>query len=317
MDIQNISLSEIKRDEEQPRKYFDEEALERLKQSILDNGIEVPITVRAGDSGYIIVDGERRFRAAMNAGIKSIPCIISEKENVKAQQLRSDCLKEGLTPDELDKAIYAYYQAMQQTSLPHSSRVNKNTNPYTKIISEQIGKSDVRIQIAIDRFEFKNNNKEFMDEIQEKYNPKHEKYSNVDSTIAITKKLKNTPEVRKAIVKEVLENRVTKSKFGDGLNNDKIKKYVAEIAERKITSPQDAVNVIRDLSIKEDKTALFKSDPRKVLTDLYYEFSAFVEKFDGYEFGHPDVKKMLRGELLSKFSEKAENFLITLQNMGA
>jgi ParB-like chromosome segregation protein Spo0J len=55
-----------------------------------------------------VVREKRRWRAAKDAGLKEIPCIISEKENILEQQLRSDCLKEGLTVDELDRAIYRY-----------------------------------------------------------------------------------------------------------------------------------------------------------------------------------------------------------------
>ena len=62
----------------QPRKYFDYSELEGLAQSIRENGLLQPVTVRPReDFGYELISGERRLRAARIIGMKEIPCVIS------------------------------------------------------------------------------------------------------------------------------------------------------------------------------------------------------------------------------------------------
>lgn len=71
-----IKLTEIVRDEEQPRKDFDADALEELAKSIKEHGVLSPIVVAKIDGHYQIVAGERRYRAAKIAGLDKIPAIV-------------------------------------------------------------------------------------------------------------------------------------------------------------------------------------------------------------------------------------------------
>ncbi|MEG1724173.1 MAG: ParB/RepB/Spo0J family partition protein [Anaerovoracaceae bacterium] len=73
-----INIHEIKPNENQPRKRFNEEKLEELARSIETHGIIQPIVVRKKKNGYEIVAGERRWRAARKADLKEIPCIVRE-----------------------------------------------------------------------------------------------------------------------------------------------------------------------------------------------------------------------------------------------
>ena len=76
-EIKNIPLKKISPNPDQPRKYFDPEAMDALTASIERYGVLSPITVReAGDGKYELISGERRYRAAYKAGLKVIPCII-------------------------------------------------------------------------------------------------------------------------------------------------------------------------------------------------------------------------------------------------
>ncbi|NCB42072.1 MAG: ParB/RepB/Spo0J family partition protein [Clostridia bacterium] len=80
-----VHPDEIKPNSKQPRKFFDEEALEDLTNSIKEHGIIQPILLRPSGKGYEIVAGERRYRAARKAGLKAIPAIIrdlDEKQNM-------------------------------------------------------------------------------------------------------------------------------------------------------------------------------------------------------------------------------------------
>lgn len=80
-----IQLDEIKPNANQPRKIFDEEALQDLANSIQMHGVIQPVLLRPSERGYEIVAGERRYRAARRAGLKVIPAIIrslDEKQNM-------------------------------------------------------------------------------------------------------------------------------------------------------------------------------------------------------------------------------------------
>ncbi len=76
--ISFININEIKPNQNQPRKSFNEEKLEELAASIMENGLIQPVILRKADKGYEIVAGERRWRACRKAGLKEIPCIIRE-----------------------------------------------------------------------------------------------------------------------------------------------------------------------------------------------------------------------------------------------
>ena len=71
-----IPLEEIKPNPFQPRKDFDEAGLQRLALSVRYNGIIQPLVIRKADSGYCLISGERRLRAAGIVGLKTVPCIV-------------------------------------------------------------------------------------------------------------------------------------------------------------------------------------------------------------------------------------------------
>ena len=75
-DLRNIKLSQITPDPDQPRRHFDEAALEALAASIVEHGVLQPIVVVPKNDGYMIVAGERRWRAANKAGIEKIPALV-------------------------------------------------------------------------------------------------------------------------------------------------------------------------------------------------------------------------------------------------
>lgn len=83
-----VSIGEIVSNASQPRKYFDEAALSTLADSIAQKGLISPITVRKIGGGKLeIIAGERRFKAAKIAGLKSVPVIIKEADNTLAFEL--------------------------------------------------------------------------------------------------------------------------------------------------------------------------------------------------------------------------------------
>lgn len=75
-DLRQIKVAEIMGDPEQPRRHFDEVAIAELTESVRQHGILQPIVVTPGPDGYVIVAGERRWRAAVNAGLDRIPALV-------------------------------------------------------------------------------------------------------------------------------------------------------------------------------------------------------------------------------------------------
>lgn len=75
-ELRHIKISEISADPDQPRRYFDEVALDELSASIATHGILQPIVVTPKAGGYQIVAGERRYRAALKAGLDKMPALV-------------------------------------------------------------------------------------------------------------------------------------------------------------------------------------------------------------------------------------------------
>ncbi len=113
-DIVNIKISEIRSNPHQPRKYFDEKALEELADSIKEHGVIEPIIVKKSIKGYDLVAGERRTKAARLAGLETIPAIIKDFTD---QQMMEIALIENIQREDLsaiEEAI-AYKNYIDET----------------------------------------------------------------------------------------------------------------------------------------------------------------------------------------------------------
>ncbi|WP_294341975.1 ParB/RepB/Spo0J family partition protein [uncultured Clostridium sp.] len=100
--IDLIDINRIKPNSKQPRKNFDEEKISNLAKSIKDNGIIQPLVLKESGNDYEIIAGERRWRAAKLAGIKSIPAVIMELTDQKVLEvsLIENIQREDLNPIE-------------------------------------------------------------------------------------------------------------------------------------------------------------------------------------------------------------------------
>lgn len=128
MRIYNINLSKVKRNENQPRKHFDEDSLKELSESIKKDGIMQPITVRkVSRDTFEIVQGERRYRAAKLAGLKEIPAFVREMDDKEAFHLAviENIQREELTPIEEAKAFQKYAE-MGYTHAEIAKKVSKS-----------------------------------------------------------------------------------------------------------------------------------------------------------------------------------------------
>ncbi len=82
-----VNINKIEPNKEQPRKYFDQELLEELSESIKSFGVVQPLIVKDEGTYYSIVAGERRWRASKIAGLKEVPVIIKDYEKAEVLQI--------------------------------------------------------------------------------------------------------------------------------------------------------------------------------------------------------------------------------------
>ena len=114
--VNEISLKELRPNPYQPRKVFSEEAIEELKQSILLHGILQPIIARKSIKGYEIVVGERRYRAAAAAGLKTVPVVVRQ---MTEQQMMELAILENLQREDLNpiEEAFAYQTLLERLNL--------------------------------------------------------------------------------------------------------------------------------------------------------------------------------------------------------
>ena len=126
--INEIELSQISVNPNQPRREFDETALEELADSIREIGIIQPITLRkVSDDEYQIIAGERRYRASQKAGLDTIPAYIrtADDENVMEMALIENIQREDLNSVEIALAYQHLIEQYDLTQERLSERVGK------------------------------------------------------------------------------------------------------------------------------------------------------------------------------------------------
>lgn len=126
--INEIELDKITRNPNQPRREFDEEALQELADSIREIGIIQPITLRKmAEDAYQIIAGERRYRASQLAGLKAIPAYIrtADDENVMEMALIENIQREDLNSIEIALAYQHLQEEYNLTQEKLSERVGK------------------------------------------------------------------------------------------------------------------------------------------------------------------------------------------------
>lgn len=126
--IEQIPIDECRTNPYQPRKTFDADAIEELKTSIMEYGIIQPLIVRRSIKGYEIVAGERRFRAAKEAGLKEVPAIIKDYDDRKMMEiaLLENLQREDLTVIEEALAYKNLINELQLTQEELSSKIGKS-----------------------------------------------------------------------------------------------------------------------------------------------------------------------------------------------
>ncbi|HAY3874680.1 MULTISPECIES: ParB/RepB/Spo0J family partition protein [unclassified Clostridium] len=124
----SIDINLIKPNKDQPRKHFDNEKLIELANSIKEHGIIQPIVVRKENQFYVIIAGERRWRAAKLLNLKEVPIIIKELSDVEVVQISliENIIREDLNPIEEATAYNKLLNDFNLTQEEISKQVSKS-----------------------------------------------------------------------------------------------------------------------------------------------------------------------------------------------
>ena len=148
--LSEIAISSISPNPNQPRREFDEAALQELASSIKQIGIITPITLRqTGDNEFQIIAGERRWRASQLAGLTTIPAYIrtAEDETVMEMALVENIQREDLNAIEIALAYQHLAETTGMTQEKISSRVGKSRTSITNYL--RLLKLPAQIQMAL------------------------------------------------------------------------------------------------------------------------------------------------------------------------
>lgn len=197
--VQNIKVIEIEPNKEQPRKHFDSESLEDLAKSIKRYGVIQPIIVNKKDNYYMIVAGERRWRASKIAGLTEIPCIVRDNDERKNREIAliENIQREDLNPIEKArgfKQLLDEYELTQQeladmvgisrSALANTVRLLNLDQRIMKLAEEgKLLECHCRSLMAID-------------DVEKQYKAALRIIENGDTVRDIERKVKNTREAR-------------------------------------------------------------------------------------------------------------------------
>ena len=136
-----IDLGRIARDPDQPRKQFDDDDLDRLAASLKADGQLEPVRVRydAGQDRYVIVCGERRYRAAGRAGLRSLLAIVDDRDlqpdRLTHLQLVENALRVDLSPLESARAYDALMSTWDCTQVELAQRLNVSESKVSRALA--------------------------------------------------------------------------------------------------------------------------------------------------------------------------------------
>lgn len=140
-----LKIKDIEINKEQPRKQFNEDALQELADSIEQHGVIEPLVVTKKDNYYLLVSGERRWRAAMKAGLKEVPVVVKDYTDQEILEigLIENIQREDLNPIEEAQAYKKLIEEFHLKQDDVAERVSKSRSAITNILrllklSEQV-----------------------------------------------------------------------------------------------------------------------------------------------------------------------------------
>ena len=254
-EIVEVSLDELRPNPYQPRKVFDNEALEELSSSIKEHGVFQPIIVKKSIKGYEIIAGERRVRASKLAGKETIPAIIRDftDEQMMEISLLENLQRENLNPIEEAEAYRSMLDKLGITQEELSNKVGKSRSHITNIIGILRLPEEVQKMIA-----------------QEKLTMSHakllSKLENEDDIIEMADRIVNqklpvhdvesltTEKEKKNKIERKVPSQSTEYKYVEDMLRDKLDAKV-KIREKQIvinfTNVADLNRILEILDVKE------------------------------------------------------------------
>lgn len=147
-----IALEDIVQNEKQPRKYFEQSLLDELAESIKALGLIQPITVAEEESGkYTIISGERRYRASMQAGLKTIPVYIRKVDDTQMLEMAlvENVQREELNALEIAHCLNRLMEECGMTQEGLSKRIGKQRSTIANYV--RLLRLPVEVQLALQR----------------------------------------------------------------------------------------------------------------------------------------------------------------------
>lgn len=270
--ILHVLLSQIKTNHEQPRKHFDEESLNELAQSVKEYGILQPILVEELSANkYLIIAGERRFRAAKKAGLERVPVIIKKFNDFNKLEIAliENIQRENLDP--IEEAV-AYSFLIQESGITQED------------LSKKIGKSRSAISNSIRLLQLP---KEFQDGlINGEYSAGHARailslINPSDRVLLLEKLKKNKISVRETekIAKDLNNGRrdgISKKSLTESKKNN-ISEELLEIQDKFIETLGNKVEIKGDISKGK---IMLSYNSEKELEDLFHRLSKGRDLFE-------------------------------------
>ena len=135
-EIIKVKIDELRSNPYQPRKVFDEKALEELASSIKEHGVFQPIIIKKSIKGYEIIAGERRVKASKLAGLKEIPAIVREFSDNEMMEiaLLENLQRENLNAIEEANAYKNLLESLKLTQEQLAERIGKSRSHITNMI---------------------------------------------------------------------------------------------------------------------------------------------------------------------------------------
>lgn len=268
--VNEISIESIIPDENQPRKYFDERELDILAGSIKQYGVISPITVREENGKYIIVVGERRFRASKLVGLKTIPVVLLKNNDlVYETQLVENLHREDLDNDEIASGILYLIENKKYSKSEVAEKLSKSngyvSNYYAYATMDKEVKdlltdkcNDLTAILGINKF-------------LEKYSDNRKIYNQIIIYIKYAKKItrQDVDFIEENIINKILYD--LDDKYEDGIKNNDV--LVEENEEKNKRVIKIADKPMLTLSSKFFKKVQYKPEFFEEIKNLILKYN--------------------------------------------
>jgi len=250
--ISELRITELEANQNQPRRNFDDQSLQELADSIKQHGVVQPIIVRKIDQNYQIVAGERRWRAARLAGLKSVPVVVKDYSNIQVMEI---ALIENLQRQDLN----AIEEAIAYKSLIEEHDMTQED------ISEKIGRSRSAIANTLRLLNLPEEIKEFV--VQGKISAGHAR-----ALLSITDKKRQIEIAQKIIEQQLnvrdIEKLVMQKEKDEPKKENKKSVEIIELEERLKKALATKVSIVHKKSKGKIEIEYYNNDDLERILEL-------------------------------------------------